>query len=293
MKENKGISLITLVITIVMMIILAGITVYYGVQQNIDTAYETDRYTEMKNVSEAVQQRSLTNRIDPNRYKYVGTELSNSSSKVVNNITYGDGWYLLTPEESTKLSLESIEKEYLINYMTGEVVSIEPIIYDENEYYSYNDLKNVVGGEDSDVSEDMYDTSKGVNKPVLIAGMIPVRNVNGKWIVTNADDERWYDYSAEKKIWANVMLSDEVTIGEYTNEQIKNASLAELDGREVTTNGSMLVWLPRFTSNGSSVVYSRLLQDYTEEGYVLDSSFADESATGLWISKYDAELEEY
>ena len=290
MKENKGISLITLVITIVMMIIIAGVTIYYGAQKNIDTAYESDRYTEMMNVSEAVQQRSLTNRIDPARYPYVGTQLTESSSKVVNNITYADGWYLLTPEQTEDLSLESIEKDYIVNYLTGEVVSLEPVVVDEKEYYSSNDLKEVIGGEETPVSDDMYDASKGVNKPVLLTGMIPVRNVNGKWIVTNADDNRCYDYSAENKVWANVMLSDEVTIEGYANEDIKRASLAELDGREIETNGSMLVWLPRCTTNGSSVVYSRLLQDYTSEGYTLDSSFASNSATGIWISKYDADL---
>ncbi len=290
MKGNKGISLIALVITIVIMIVLAGVTIYYGVQKNIDTAYESDRYTEMMNVSEAIKQRALTNRIDPTRYKYVGTPLTTSSAKVVNNITYADGWYLLTPTQTAELSLESIEKEYIVNYLTGEVVSLEPVIVDEKEYYSSNDLKEVVGDEETEISDDMYDVNKGVNKPVLLKGMIPVRNVNGKWIVTNADDNRWYDYLAENKVWANVMLSDEVTIEGYTNEDIKKSSLAELDGREIETNGSMLVWLPRCTTNGSSVVYSKLLQDYTDEGYTLDSTFASDSSTGIWISKYDAEL---
>ena len=121
--------------------------------------------------------------------------------------------------------------------------------------------------------------------------MIPVRNVNGKWLVTNEDDDRWYDYSAENKVWANVMLLDEITISGYSNEDVRNASLAELDGREVTTNGSMFVWLPRHTSNGTSVVYSRLLDDYTKDGYSLTSSFVKDShqVTGLWISKYDSD----
>lgn len=290
MKGNKGISLITLVISIVIMIILAGITIYYGIQQNIDTAYESDRYTEMINISEAIKQRALTNRIDPTRYEYVGTPLTASSAKVINDITYADGWYLITPEQTQELSLESIEKDYIVNYSTGEVVSIEPVVIDEKEYYSSNDLKDVVVGEETPISDDMYDVNKGVNKPVLLAGMIPVRNVNNKWIVTNADDSRWYDYSAENKVWANVMLSDEVTIEGYTNEDIRKTSLAELDGREIETKGSMLVWLPRYTVNGSSIVYSRLLQDYTNEGYTLDSSFASNSSTGIWISKYDAEL---
>ena len=75
------------------------------------------------------------------------------------------------------------------------------------------------------------------------------------------------------------------------NEDIKKASLAELDGREIETNGSMLVWLPRCTTNGSSVVYSKLLQDYTKDGYSLPTSFTKDSheVTGIWVSKYDSE----
>lgn len=291
MKKNKGISLISLVVTIVVMLILAGVSIYYGTRENIDTAYVTDMYTELLNVSEAAQQRYLTNRMDATRYPYVGLALSDADPKIVNNIAYGDNWYLLTPEQSLELNLENVSNEYIINYMTGEVVSIKPIYHEDDEYYTLKDLEGVLNEDPPEVSTDLYDVAKGINKPILITGMIPVRNVNGKWLVTNESDDRWYDYSAENKVWANVMLLDEITISGYTNEQIRNASLAELDGREVQTSGSMLVWIPRHTSNGSSVVYSKLLNDYTKDGYSLSSSFTKDSneVTGIWISKYDSE----
>ena len=294
MKKNNGISLISLVVTIVVVLILAGVSIYYGTRENIDQAYTTDMYTEIMNVSEATQQRFLTNRIDSNRYPYVGTPLTADEPKVVNNVSYGEGWYFLTPEQSIDLNLENVENEYIINYLTGEVISIKPIIYEDEEYYTSNELKEVIGDDETPVSDDLYDVAKGINRPILVTGMIPVRNVNGKWIVTNEDDDRWYDYSAENKVWANVMLLDEITISGYTNEAVRNASLAELDGREVQTIGSMFVWLPRHTSNGTSVVYSKLLQDYTENGYSLVSSFTKDSheVTGIWISKYDSDYVE-
>lgn len=294
MKKNNGISLISLVVTIVVVLILAGVSIYYGTRKNIDQAYTTDMYTEIMNVSEAAQQRFLTNRIDSNRYPYVGTPLTNDEPKIVNNISYGDGWYFLTPEQSVDLNLENVENEYIINYLTGEVISMKPIIYEDEEYYTSDELKEIIGEEETPVSDDLYDVAKGINKPILVTGMIPVRNVNGKWIVTNEDDDRWYDYSAENKVWANVMLLDEITISGYSNEDVRNASLAELDGREVQTIGSMFVWLPRHTSNGTSVVYSKLLQDYTEDGYSLTSSFTKDSheVTGIWISKYDSDYVE-
>lgn len=291
MKKNNGVSLITLVITIVVILILAGASIYYGTRENLNTAYSTDMYTELLNVSEATKQRYLTNRMDDNRYPYVGTPLTESNPKVVNNITYGDGWYLLTPEQSVELNLENVTNEYIINYLTGEVISLKPIVHDDEEYYTLDDLKEVIGEEENPVSEDLYDVAKGINKPILVSGMIPVRNVNGKWLVTDENDDRWYDYSAENKVWANVMFLDEITISGYSNEDIRNASIAELNGREIQNIGSMFVWLPRHTSNGTSVVYSRLLQDYTEDGYSLSSAFTKDSheVTGIWVSKYDSE----
>ena len=291
MKANKGISLIALVVTIVVMIILAGVSIYYGTRENISTAYETDMYTEILNVSDAAFQRSLTNRLDATRYPFVGTPLTDSAPQVVNNVSYGDGWYLLKVTDHPELGLENVTNEYIVNYLTGEVVSIKPIIYDDEEYFTSNEIKQIIGDEETPVSDDLYDLAKGVNKPILLSGMIPVRNAGGKWLVTNESDERWYDYSAENKIWANVMFYDEITISGYTNEDIRNASLAELDGREVETYGSMFVWIPRHTSNGTSVAYSKLLEDYTEDGYTVSSSFTKDSkpVTGIWISKYDSD----
>lgn len=291
MKKNKGISLIALVVTIVVMIILAGVSIFYGTRENITTAYETDMYTEILNVSDAAYQRSITNRLDSVRYPFVGTPLTDATPQIVNNVSYGDGWYLLKVADHIELGLENVENEYIVNYLTGEVVSVKPIIYDDEEYYTSNEIKHIIGDEETPVSDDLYDVAKGVNKPILLTGMIPVRNANGKWLVTNESDERWYDYSAENKVWANVMLYDEITISGYTNEDVRNASLAELDGREVETYGSMFVWLPRHTSNGTSVAYSKLLDDYTQDGYSLSSSFTKDSkpVTGIWISKYDSD----
>lgn len=302
MKKDNGVSLMSLVVTIVVMLILASVSIYYGTRKNIETAYATDMYTEIKNVSEATQQRFLTNRIDANRYPYVGTKLTDTNPKkikmqkngVETEMEYGDGWYLLTPEHSLELNLENVENEYIINYLTGEVVSLKPIVFEDNEYYTFNELNSVMGEDDTPISDSSYNLAQGVNKPVLVPGMIPVRNAAGKWLITNEEDDRWYDYSADNNVWANVMLLDEITIPGYSNEDIRNASLADLEGRQVETTGSMFVWMPRHTTNGTGVVYSKLLHDYTENGYTLPDSFVKDSndVTGIWISKYDSDYSE-
>ena len=292
MKKNSGVSIITLVITIVIIIILAGLTIYLGAFENMDKASETMAYNEIFQITEAVAQRSLMNRVNPSKYPYIGTALTDASPVKVNDITYGDGWYKLEVKQTPDLNLEKIKVDYIINYDTGDVVSTKPIYYEDEEFFIASELKDKVGGTDNVISPDRYDEARGVNKPVLVTGMIPVRNINNKWIVTNANDENWYDYSENKDMWANVMLTDEIAVAGYSNEDIRNASLAELEGREVTTSGSMFIWIPRFTSNSiGEICYSNLTKDYTENGFTLSDSFTFGSTelTGIWFSKYDAE----
>ena len=283
MKNNKGISLITLVITIVILIILTGITIYYGGMKNIDHADNVGAYTEALNVSDAIVSRAFFNRTNSTKYPFVGTPLTNANSVEVNGLQYGNGWYQLSPEEAVELDLENVIRTYIVNYSTGEVVSVLPILVDGEEYFALDDLKQVVGEDETQVSKDQYN---------VIKGMVPVRNINGRWIVVNSEDVNWYDYSAEKDMWANVMLIDELTVTGYTNEEIRNTPLVCLEGREVTYEGSMFVWIPRYSKDPTgNIVFSELYHDYTENGYTVSSAFKENgNVTGIWVSKYDAEI---
>lgn len=142
-RNHRGVSLITLVVTIMVIIILAGVTINYGLNQNIDKTSETLNINEIFDVSESVAQRSLMNRLDSSRYALVGTPLT--TSKTVNKVTYGDGWYELNSSNYSELSLENIKGKYLINYDTGEVVSLSPIYYQNKEYYTASSIKEALG----------------------------------------------------------------------------------------------------------------------------------------------------
>lgn len=63
-----------------------------------------------------------------------------------------------------------------------------------------------------------------VNKPVLTEGMTPIIFEDGEILQTSEDDPKWYNYSSDKRQWANVMLED----------------------------GSIYVWIPRFSYNINS-----------------------------------------
>lgn len=292
-KNNNGVSLMSLVITIIILLIIASMSIYYGVTKNIDITTSTVSYGEVFEVCEAVSQRALMNKLNASLYPLIGTKLSDASPVTVDNVDYGDDWYKIeTTEDFSNLSLENVKRSYLVNYITSEVVTESPVTYENNKYYNSTDLKNAINGTSSSVSNDMYDAQKGVNKPALVKGMVPVKNVNGTWIVTDSSDDEWYDYSQENKIWANVMLMDELTVSGYTNAEIRSTSLSDLKGKVVTNNGSMLVWIPRYSVNSANeIVYSNLLNDYVSDGYSVPEAFKENNSnlTGIWVSKYDVE----
>jgi hypothetical protein len=84
-------------------------------------------------------------------------------------------------------------------------------------------------------------------------------------------------------------------------------------GLKIESEGSMFVWIPRYTykDNGpgqpQSIVYSKLTNDYTLNGYIKSPAFyfgeykgataendnegfvaGGRELTGIWISKYEA-----
>lgn len=311
MKNNNGVSIITLIITIVVIIILASFALNQGLLKNTDKAVETKTVYEVHEIIEAVANRSLLNGLNSGYYKLIGkTEFEdveityNGETKIYKG---SDGWYRVNEDiEFRELGLNNATGDYLINYVTGAVVSVKGVMYEDEVYYSLNDLKKEMGGGTTILSKVEYDSGKGVNRPVLSTGMVPVKLSGNTWVVTSADDEAWYDYSADQKAWANVMLMDELTVTGYDNATLKNTPLSELVGREVVTEGSAYVWIPRYTTattagSGSKVIFSNLTNDTTSangETYTTPAAFtfgdgADAlDLTGIWVSKYEAGFNE-
>ena len=115
-----------------------------------------------------------------------------------------------------------------------------------------------------------YNVTETPNTPALDNTMVPVYydDTNSVWKVCSASDTTtWYRYEAadvrkagadvddnKQSRWANVMLTDNIVVEKdgatYTTAQIKNLltnnSLSTIVGATVTTEGSMLVWIPRY-----------------------------------------------
>lgn len=136
-RNDKGITLAALVITIIVLLILASIAVYTGTD-SIKDAKENILISEVEMVQHAALERYTQESI-MNSNQYPGTPYSSmddikdeltelsSDQKLTqllnNNSTPGD-YYLLTPTNLEELQITNTEDSYIINYKLGLAINI-------------------------------------------------------------------------------------------------------------------------------------------------------------------------
>lgn len=136
-NNQKGITLIALSITIIILLILAGITINMG-KNGIQDSKEDAKLSELGMIQNAVLQRKT--KADLTKEEYPGETILeagitlesvineiNSNVNSENTITRKDSndedYYLLSNENSglRELGITNSEDEYIVNYETGEV----------------------------------------------------------------------------------------------------------------------------------------------------------------------------
>lgn len=147
--HNKGISMITLIITIVVIIILATITVYYS-SQTVQDATKKNIMEEMKNVETAIgdaKAKGLAGEFTPDeKYLIKDSELDSKFANVltaeqrqniknINNSTSADPlkkYYLLDQEgfdaefkNNGIVTVNGVKREYLVSYENKVIILIE------------------------------------------------------------------------------------------------------------------------------------------------------------------------
>ena len=135
LKENKGITIIALVVTIVVLLILASVTIN-GVIQGVDESEENKLLSEISMVQNAITQRYTKYKLTKDRDMLVGTRIQTSTLEdVPNTITWKvtqfdetnnpeKEYYRLSKLDLSKLGLSGDDKShssYVVNYSTGEV----------------------------------------------------------------------------------------------------------------------------------------------------------------------------
>ena len=139
-KKEKGVTLISLVVTIVIIIILAGITLKIGSK---DTKFSEDNaaLTEIAMVQNAILQRKTKVELTGENYpgviisqsvidiNSVIEEINRKKSKDENNIQLQDenldNYYFLSTSNGglEELGITNSDSDYIVNYKTGEVIN--------------------------------------------------------------------------------------------------------------------------------------------------------------------------
>lgn len=317
-KNNEGISLISLVVTLIVLIILVSITVN-NLSDTSEKAVNQKILNEFIEIENAVKIQEKMITMDSTVHSYVGTKLTKATQMTINNKLYGEGYYLLKEKDLIELGVDSSSKgkSYIVNYSTGEVVVTDPFIINKRPVYTKIEvLSSQTSSFTYGVAE--YDKTKGVNKPYLYEGMLPVKQDEGRWVVCSVNDTEWYDYVINGNgpiRYANVMLMDDIilynpeTAKTIPNEKVRATPIEQLVGCRVVIEGSMFVWVPRYTYKASTgeITYSYLTSDYLLDGFVKAPAFYNgeyqgattdnanagyvangTELTGIWISKYQA-----
>lgn len=142
-KDNKGITLVALIITVILMLILTSVTTYTGVNtyRNMQV---TKFITQMKLIQGKVDELKNSNTVD--RLNTMGEAVPADKQTIITTantrgeITSSDiSSYRYFSSENLKQQLDledGIDSEIMINFTTREVVSTVGIEYESKRYYT-------------------------------------------------------------------------------------------------------------------------------------------------------------
>ncbi len=150
-KKSKGITLVSLVITIIILMLITSVTVYTGTNvikqvtlQNVNT--------DMMLIKAKVKTMEEQAKFNKDNSNYKGTPLIDVhdnkkidklvDEEIVEDITK---YYLLSKEDLNSMGLEKIDiaDGYLVNYESEEIIYVRGLKKDDNMYYKLSDIKDL------------------------------------------------------------------------------------------------------------------------------------------------------
>lgn len=289
-KNTKGITLIALVVTIIILLILAGVSIAMLTGNNgiLSQAGRAKDRTREEAAREKIQL-EVTGAYN----KYGDIDLGKLKTNLDNNVgadTSKINDILIDGAITGKITVDG--KDFYVDG-SGNVLDYDgpdgtdtPEVSTETSISRRNGTIDVVF-----LQNTSYAVSQTPNAPALDNTMVPVKyNTETKnWIVCSKDDAEWYNYAAQSSAtesggsskWANVMLTDDIVVEKdgttYDASAIKNLltgnNLQTIVGATITTEGSMLVCVPRYAyrityknSSGEVLGYSDSRGIVTKDG---------------------------
>ena len=272
-KNKKGVSVITVVITVLILIMIASITIFTGVKMVGDVREKAakDRLTVIYNAIIANED-----------------ELGYGDTVIEKQITAQEYTIMELSDYANEGSFTPVyvSKEIDTNDSTKRIYKLKTLIKkNSDDWYEMKSTYDV--GLDNTNSKIEFDVEKGVNRPQVVGNMVPIvtyldeDNDLRTREVQNLYTEDWYEYSFTTPRWANAELDD-----------------------------MTYVWIPRFAYKvhdfylnknydnvPSSAIKITFLKENTDymangeilpDGYQVHPAFSTESGelAGIWIAKY-------
>lgn len=256
MKNNKGITLIVLIITIIILLILTSIATYTGME-----AYQNSRVIKFITQMQLIQTKVDSIYEKGEGFSLLGEYLTQEQQNEINEITENTEYYT-TNQSNLKyfsetdiiqdLDLENISDDIVINFETREVFSLTGIEYEGNTYYTQYDLPS---GQKL-VSYDNSVITQTININKRIDGLTAYISITGikKGILKykKLDSQNWQtltNYIEEEKEY-NITES-----GEYK---------FKIDDTEIEqTTKITLVNSPKLETGMSKVKYNQTTSQFT------------------------------
>lgn len=150
LQKESGITLITLVVTIIVLIFLAGIATSSGIN-TIRGANKTAFISELEMIQakvNSIYEKINSSSDDAQYYNSIGQPLSVVQTDKLSEVfkdTSQDGFKYYGSADLEKLGLDDIKQEVLINFNTREVISLTGFEIDGVTYYKLKDIPNYTG----------------------------------------------------------------------------------------------------------------------------------------------------
>ena len=149
MKNNKGITLVAVILTVIILSLLAGVIVY-----NIDKTYENSSIVQFTSYMKMIQKKEDFYVEEGTNYETLGQALNSSNKKILQDIINKDSENLIstTDVNSSKLryfnssdiyedfEIADINDEIIVNFENREVISLKGVERDGKKYYVENGL---------------------------------------------------------------------------------------------------------------------------------------------------------
>lgn len=134
-RNNKGVTLVAIVLTIVILLIISGIAINTGTK-GAETAAENKLLSELKIVQHAVLERytkaAIVKEDVPGSklttYQDIVNEIDSSIQLKITEVNYTNlnkyqYYYILYPQDLAKIGVANGKDTYIVNYSTGEVIN--------------------------------------------------------------------------------------------------------------------------------------------------------------------------